>query len=108
MYEHCKEVIAYPCASDSAETPDLSDDSEDFDDDSDCIEPDEQTPASISRRSFLWDLAVGVTAGLAVGAVGEGAVEYLYDRFERIGPNDSVEMTLGNYEIGRASCRERV
>ena len=95
MYEHCKEVIAYPCASDSAETPDLSDDSEDFDDDSDCIEPDEQTPASISRRSFLWDFAVGVTAGLAVGAVGEGAVEYLYDRFERIGPNDSVEMTLG-------------
>lgn len=95
MYEHCKEVIAYPCASDSAETPDLSDDSEDFDDDSDCIEPDEQTPASISRRSFLWDLAVGVTAGLAVGAVGEGAVEYLYDRFEQIGPNDSVEMTLG-------------
>ena len=71
MYEHCKEVIAYPCASDSAETPDLSDDSEDFDDDSDCIEPYEQTPASISRRSFLWDFAVGVTAGLAVGAVGE-------------------------------------
>ena len=98
MYEHCKEVIARPdgadgelacsCASDSIETPDLSDDS-------DCIEPDEQTPEGISRRSFLWDLAVGVTAGLAVGAVGEGAVEYLYDRFERIGPNDSVEMTLG-------------
>ena len=47
MYEHCKEVIAYPCASDSTETPDFSDDSEDFDDDSYCIEPDEQTPVSI-------------------------------------------------------------
>ncbi len=107
MYKHGKEAIARPdradgglacsCASDSVETPDLSDDS-------DCVEPDKQNPEGISRRSFLWDLAVGVAAGLTAGGVGEAtgindkardAVEYLYDRFEQIGPNDSVEMTLG-------------
>ena len=114
MYKHGKEAIARPdgadgglacsCASGSVETPDLSGNSEVFDGDSDCAEPGGQNSKGVSRRSFLQELAVGTAVGVVASGFGEltgindkvrDAVEHLYDRFEQIGPNDSVEMTLG-------------
>ena len=103
MCEYCKESVVSSCGAE--ENFAHSRVQEGFDEPCYSDRPDSrQDSKRISRRLLLRELAIGAMAGLSFSVVTEAAgindkarhaIEYLYDRFEQIDPNDSVEMTLG-------------
>lgn len=102
MCEYCKESVVSSCGAEDELVHSCT--QGDFDESCYSDKLDSRNSKGISRRLFLRELAIGAVAGLSFSAVTEAAgindkarhaIEYLYDHFEQIDPNDSVEMTLG-------------